>query len=159
MDKIISKSSIQPELSAIYFTPEKMVATDSFRLIEVKKGIDIAEPRLLKAKGFKGRGTVTIDDNNLINDGGKLIQGERVDGDYPDYEKACFENGKPKFSMYVNAKLLAELLAEVDAQGQNSFHKVRLDFFDPLKPLLITTVPGGGGPDTSVRAALSPMTS
>ena len=109
MDKITGKSSIRPELSAIYFTPDKMVATDSFRLIEVKKAIDIKEPRIIKAKGFKGRGTVTIGDDDIINDHGKLIQGERVDAEYPDYEKAAFDNGEPKFSIMLNISIWPSL--------------------------------------------------
>ena len=153
MDKITGKSSIRPELSAIYFTPDKMVATDSFRLIEVKKAIDIKEPRIIKAKGFKGRGTVTIGDDDIINDHGKLIQGERVDAEYPDYEKAAFDNGEPKFSIMLNIKYLAELAAEVAAQSCAAFDKARLDFYDKDKPLIITA----DGGTIKVRAALMPI--
>src|SRR5690242_8007543 len=139
MDKITSKSSIRPELASIYFTPDKMVATDSFRLIEVKKDIALeGEPRCIKAKGFKGRGSVIVGDNDLINDGGKLIQGERVDAEFPDYEKAL-PTEKPAFTMYINAKYLAEIAAEVDAQAQNAVHKVRLDFYGEHRPLLLTS--------------------
>lgn len=154
MDKITSKSSIRPELQSIYFAPDKMVATDSYRLIEVKKEIGIAEPRLVKAKGFKGRGTISVGDDDIVNDGGKLIQGERVDATYPEYEK-IFGGLKdtPRFSMLVNAKLLAELLAEADAQAEAANHKVRLDFFETMKPLIITAQ----GESASVRALLAPM--
>ena len=64
MDKITSKSGIRPELQGVYFSREKMVATDSFRLLEVKKPIGLAgEPRVIKAKGFKGRGAVIIEED------------------------------------------------------------------------------------------------
>lgn len=136
MDKITSKSSMRPELSAVYLTPEKMVATDSFRLIEVKKPIGINKPFLFKAKGFKGRGAVSVN-GDIINDDGKLIQGERVDGEYPDYEKAL-PTDKPAFTMYLNAKYLAEIAAEVDAHAKDPFHTIRLDFYDKHRPLVIT---------------------
>jgi hypothetical protein len=161
MDKITSKSSIRPELQSVYFWPDKMVATDSFHILEVKKEIGVDSPRLLKTKGFKGRGTVSIDERNVVNDGDKLIQGELVEAEYPDYERACFSEAEPKFSMRVNAKLLAELLAEVDAQTGSPLHKIRLDFFDTNKPLIITAEPGNhrDKPEVSVRAALSPVMS
>ncbi len=154
MDKITSKSSIRPELTAIYFAPDKMVATDSFRLIEVKKEIGIAESRLIKAKGFKGHGTVGVGDDDIVNDGGKLIQGERVDATYPDYGQ-IFDGLRdaPRFSVLVNAKMLAELLAEADAQADAMNHKVRLDFFETMKPLVITAE----GKAASVRALIAPL--
>jgi len=154
MDKITCKSSVRPELQSIYFCPDKMVATDSFRLIEVKKQIGIPEPRLIKAKGFKGRGSVMVNPDDVVNDDGNLIQGQRVDAAYPDYEQ-IFDglNDAPRFSMLVNAKLLAELLAEADAQADDANHKVRLDFFETMKPLIITAQ----GRDASVRALLAPM--
>lgn len=154
MDKITSKSSIRPELQSIYFAPDKMVATDSYRLIEVKKEIGITEPRLIKAKGFKGRGNIAVNPDDLVNDGGKLIQGERVNAEYPDYEKV-FDGLKdaPRFSVLVNARLLAELLAEADAQADDANHKVRLDFFETMKPLIITA----RGKSASVRALLAPL--
>ncbi len=154
MDKITSKSSVRPELASVYFCPDKMVATDSFRLIEVKKAIDIPVPRLLKAKGFKGHRAVSVNDANVINDDGKLIQGELVENPYPEYEGVF--NGlsdAPRFTMTVNAKYLTELVAEVDAQSGHSFHKIRLDFFESMKPLLITAE----GEKVSVRGLLSPM--
>ena len=129
MDKITSKSSIRPELTGIYFTHDKMVATDSFRLIEVKKEVALeGEPRVVKAKAFRGRGAVSVDANNLINDGGNLIGGEATGGTFPEYEKLFDEmSDAPRFTMLVNAKYLAELAAEVDGQAGNSYHKVRLD--------------------------------
>lgn len=154
MDKITSKSSIRPELASIYFAPDKMVATDSYRLIEVKKEIGIPEPRLVKAKGFKGHGTVSVGDDDIVNDDGKLIQGEHVEATYPDYEP-LLDGAKdaPRFSMLVNAKLLAELLAEADAQANDANHKVRLDFFETMKPLIVTAQ----GKNASVRALLAPL--
>lgn len=161
MDNIVAKSSIRPELQGVYFSRDKMVATDSFRLIEVKKPIGLAgELRVIKAKGFKGRGAVANAENDIIADGAKLIQGERVAAAYPEYERV-FDglSDEPRFSMVVNAKYLAELVAEVDAQAGSPFHKIRLDFFDSLKPLLITaTGEAADNEPVSVRALLSPMT-
>lgn len=158
MDKITSKSTIRPELGSIYFTPDKMVATDSYRLIEVKKDIEVAEPCVIKAKGFKGRETVSIDDHDIVNDGGKLIQGARVDAEYPDYEQ-LFDLGEPKFTMLVNAKYLAELAAEVDAQAHDTMHKMRIDFYGERRPLILSAEGEGGkgSPKVFVRAALSPI--
>ncbi len=161
MHKITSKSSIRPELSAIYFAPNKMVATDSYRLIEVKKDIVFkGNPRPIKAKGFKGTKTVSIDDNDLIHDGDKLIQGERVDAEYPKYERVI-PTGKPIFSIKVNAKYLAEIIAEADAQAGSDYnHTVRLDFYGEHRPMLITPITKEEKPrgDTKVRALLSPIT-
>jgi DNA polymerase III sliding clamp (beta) subunit (PCNA family) len=156
MDKLTSKSPVRPELASVYFCPDKMVATDSFRLIEVKKEIDIPAPRVLKAKGFRGRGSVSVSEANVINDDGKLIQGELVEADYPDYE-TVFKGlgGQPRLTMHVNAKYLAELLTEIDAQAGDQWHKVRLDFFDTVKALLITSQ--GPNENVSVRGLLSPM--
>lgn len=160
MDKITSKGGVRPESQGIYFSPDKMVATDSFRLIEVKKEIAIeGEPRVVKAKGFRGRGDVSVDANNLINDGGKLIGGEVVNADYPEYEKV-FEglSGEPRFSMVINAKYLAEVAAEVDAQSGSPFHKVRLDFFESMKALVISADgKTNRGQEVSVRALVAQM--
>jgi DNA polymerase III sliding clamp (beta) subunit (PCNA family) len=155
MDKITSKSSIRPELSGIYFTPDKMVATDSFRLIEVRKEIGLeGEPRIVKVKGFKGKDAIAISADNIVKDGEKLIQGEATGGSFPDYERIFADaSEKPRFTMLVNAKYLAELAAEVDAQAADPFHKIQLDFYEPMKPLLITAK----GEHVEVRALLSPM--
>ena len=160
MDKITSKSSIRPELQSVYFHPDKMVATDSFRLIEIKKEIGIPEPRLLKVKGFKGRGAVSVADGDIVNDGGKLIKGERVDATFPHYEQ-IFAGLKdaPRFTMHINAKLLSELLAEVDAQACDPHHKVRVDFFEKAKLLVLTAEGAAKGYEgkVSVRAILAPI--
>jgi DNA polymerase III sliding clamp (beta) subunit (PCNA family) len=161
MDTITSKTSTRPELQGVYFSADRMVATDSFRLLEVKKPIALAgEPRVIKAKGFRGRGIVAVADADIITDSTKLLQGERMAAEYPEYEKV-FDglSEQPRFSMVVNAKYLAELLAEVDAQAGTPFQKIRLDFFESMKPLLITAT--GETPDKQpvcVRALLSPMT-
>ena len=160
MDKITAKTGVRPELQGIYFAPGKMVATDSYRLIEVKKEISLeGEPRVVRAKGFRGHGAVSVDANNLINDDGKLIGGEVIDADYPEYEKV-FEglSGEPRFSMVINAKYLAEVAAEVDAQSGTPFHKVRLDFFESMKALVISAAgKTSEGRDVSVRALVAPM--
>lgn len=155
MDKITSKSAIRPELSGVYFAPDKMVATDSFRLIEVKKDIAIAgEPRVVKAKGFKGNKSVAITADNIVRDGDKLIQGEATGGSFPDYEKIFADAAdKPRFTMRVNAKYLAELAAEVDAQSGHGQHAVDIIFYESMKPLLIAAE----GENGKVRALLSPM--
>ena len=157
MDKLTCKSSVRPELSGIYFTPEKMVATDTYRLNEVKKTIALeGASRVIKAKGFRGRGSVVINKDNLVKDDGKLIQGEVV-GDpdaYPKYEQIFDELAEPKCSMKVNAKYLSELAAEVAAETKEPFDAVRLDFYDEYKPLVIRSEHR----DVKVRAALSPMT-
>jgi len=164
MDKITSKSSIRPELTGVYFAPDKMVATDSFRLIEVKKGIAIeGEPRVVRAKGFKGNKSVSVAADNIVKDGDKLIQGEATGGTFPDYEKIFADAAdKPRFTMLVNAKYLAELAAEVDAQSGDPFHKVEIAFYESMKPLLITAErverdDAGNDKTVSVRALLSPM--
>lgn len=155
MDKITSKSIIRLELTGVYFAADKMVATDSFRLIEVKKDIAIeGEPRVIKAKGFKGSKSVSITADNIVKDGEKLIRGEATGGTFPDYEQV-FEglSGEPRFSMVINAKYLAEVAAEVDAQSGEPFHKVRLDFFESMKALVMSAE----GENVSVRALVAPM--
>jgi hypothetical protein len=155
VNKITSKSTMRPELTGIYFAPDKMVATDSFRLIEVKKDIAIeGAPRVIKAKGFRGNKAVSIAADNIVKDGDKLIQGEATGGSFPDYEKIFADAAdKPRFTMRVNAKYLAELAAEVDAQSGHGLHAINIVFYESMKPLLITAE----GEDAKVRALLSPM--
>lgn len=98
MQSIAQKKGYKPGIKGVLITPEKMVVTDSFRLIEYKKasknGLMAVRPEL----------------GNTLLDGCKLLTiQDRVDAsEFPDYEK-IMPNDKPTVSIRLQASFLASL--------------------------------------------------
>ena len=110
---IASKSNFKPELSTIAFFGDRTVATDSFRLVEIKAdGEPVETPTLFKAKDTKQR--VKLEKEIEFNtDYLKEEFGLKpVEGFYPEIDKIL----KPAFSnedvieLSIDAKLLLETL-------------------------------------------------
>lgn len=153
MQKLASKSIIRPALAGVLFDPQnnKLVVTDTFRLLEVSKTIEgITEPVVLRVPGFTGRSQVAVNDmGDIVIDGKKnLVVEQKTPGDeFPKYEQVLPKTEDAKFTFKVNAELLAGLLAE-QAKHQKNPH-VTLHFYEDNKGLFIT------GEDT--RAIIMPV--
>lgn len=109
ISKITAKSYIRPEISGVFVQPNRTVATDSFRLIEVERTAHG------KTQGFKSFILPKENAENLskLDDVGismiKFNDLPKIDGEYPKYKQIMQEKGKYT-SIKLNPKLLKDLI-------------------------------------------------
>ena len=118
--KIASKSVIKPELACIAYYGDKVIATDSFRMLEVpvEGGVALKEPDLRLASSAKmPAGFLKVEDPL----GMKPVNA----GKYPDMDlvKKIHNEGKI-VTINVNGKLFGELLTQM--AKLNRYGKVTL---------------------------------
>ena len=153
--KIASKSGSRPEISGVYFTKNKTVATDSFRLVEVnvpedKKAEDmqgvmrgvkpfIASGEMIKAIKLDNNEVVGIKhlhDNRIeFLVGENIVNVKRIDGQFPDYE-AIMPHSKPTATIKLNAKYLSEVLDILGKLG-GSNNEVELKVYEDKKQVVV----------------------
>lgn len=131
MHKLCSKSKLGRSIEGILFAPDKMVATDSFRLLEVKKKITVDKPVVMAVKGFSGTGDNIIVNKETVVDGKKHLVAFPINDQFPIYE-SIIPKTKPVFEMTVDAKLFGELLLE-QAKHQPGISHVKLSFYGTNK--------------------------
>lgn len=155
--KIASKQSHRPEISGVFFTKDKTVATDSFRLVEISvpanvkaedypdnfamRGVKpfIASGEMIKAIKLDNDGVVAIKhlhDNRIeFLQGENIINVKRIDGEYPDY-LSIIPSGEPVAELKINAKYLSEVLDILGKLG-GATSEVTIKVFAKNKPLVI----------------------
>ena len=120
ISKILPKNSTRPEISGVFFQPNKTTATDSFRLIEVssvpsdknesfkpfileKQGVEA----LLKAEIFN----IKDQTNGAVGFGDEkqTIAVLKISGEYPKTNEVMQEKGKYA-SVRLNPKYLKEMM-------------------------------------------------
>lgn len=146
--KFASTSTVREELASVLIKDGKVVATDSFRLVELPIECDAdAMPVLISAKAFgklKGKAiTGQTGHQGLIVDvdGFGALLPSLDAGRFPDYEKLV-PTADPEASVRINGRFLAEvlsLLAKTDP-----FETVQVDFHGQAKPVVISTKAGRG---------------
>jgi len=118
--KIASKSLIKPELACIAYYGDKVVATDSFRMLEVpvEGGVALEKPELRLASSAKmPAGFVKVDEPLGI----KPVNA----GKYPDMDLVKKIHNEGEFvTINVNGKLFGELLMQM--AKLNKYNKVTL---------------------------------
>ena len=146
--KIASKDNNRPELSSVFFTRNKTVATNSYMLLEVS--IPTAEPNIAGAMQSCNPFLVSASDIIKIKSesvaikhidakaiqfiaDNQIITIPRIDGQFPDYDK-IFPQGKPKAEVIVNAKYLRTLLENLGKLSDNITIKIHGDD----KPVVLT---------------------
>lgn len=118
--KITSKSPIKPELQCVLSKGDVLVATDTFRLVELKQ-----EPKELA--------------DGLYMKNGELSN-EKMEY-YPDYTRVVPDR-KPDISIKMNRKYIIECL---DALGKgDQFDIVQIDMFTDVhgRPVIFTNKNG-----------------
>lgn len=160
--KMASKSVIKPEIASVFFTKDKTVATDSWRLLEVTVPKHGAYPEDFSADAMRGVKPFMVDARRMLaikippskmserkvlalkhvaehsvsflNNDGDTLAAPRISGEYPDYER-IIPNGRPIIEMKLNGKFLAELLVLLAKIGKAD--AVTLKFYGEGKPLVI----------------------
>lgn len=143
LSSFVSKTGLGKSISGVLITPEKIVATDSFKLIEIKYETGVDSPIVVRLpKGLKTLdGAVAVQSGKLFNKGAEY-QGEIIKEDFPKYEK-ILPTTAPILTRYVDARLLKDI-----CEAFNGGMKIELH-----ESLLIFT-----NKDASIKAVLSPMT-
>jgi DNA polymerase III sliding clamp (beta) subunit (PCNA family) len=106
--KYLSKGNIKSEFQSVYLTGDKAVATDSFKLIEITRDQEVSEPVIVKIpKGVRKIDNITPD--GTIESGISKIQGEIIDGNFPDY-KQVIPTGEPVYQITLSPEHLAVIV-------------------------------------------------
>lgn len=107
--KIASKSFIKPELACIAYYGDKVIATDTFRMLEipVEDGVALAEPDLRLASSAKMPvGFLKVDEPLGVK--------PRSAGKFPDTTFVTKKMSEGEFiTLKVNGKLFGELLTQM----------------------------------------------
>lgn len=150
LSSYVSKSDIKPELACVLVKPDRMVATDSFRLVEVKGQTGIDKDTLIKLpKALKTLSAVTLKDEKLgTMEKGAWYELETIEGAFPRYE-TIMPTAEPIATIRVNAEYLKEIAQTFEDKKKLGF--VDISFFGELKALRFTNK------DESVTALLMPM--
>jgi len=128
--KYLSKSSIKPELQSIYLTENKAIATDSFKLIEITRNESVEEPVIVRIpKGV--RKIDNIDQNGVITNGINTVQGEIIDGNFPDY-KTVMPKNEPEYEITFSPEHLAVII-----ESYKKEKSITLKFYGNEKPMMI----------------------
>lgn len=144
-----AKSPIRPELASVLLKGGKIVATDSFRLIEMEvEEYEGDVPVLIPAKEFKAmKGKVILGEKSeegykLSSDQMTLIVSANGDPEsYPDYEK-IIPTEEPVLEIKVNGRYLAEVLSLL--AKTHPFETVELSFYGPKKGIVLHTAKARG---------------
>ena len=156
--KICSKSTIKPELNSILFNEGKIIATDSYKLIEITPAEgDTSVNGLIGSRYFKDGKNYTITKSDMkgfadIKDKKGAVQKAAITSAeyYPKYEEILQQAEKATANtVSINRQYLIDLLEAMPKT--NPFDKVILSVSkDKYKPVLIT--------NNVSKALLMPMT-
>ena len=139
MGKIASKNSVRQELNCIAFFGDKVIATDSFRAIEVtvSGGERLEKPVLLNANTVQKRVKMDKSETMTLEQIRTIAQLEPVDETYPDVEEVMNKaESNDCISMTINGRYLAEMVTLLS--GLNLLNTVTLKIpKEPSKPLII----------------------
>lgn len=123
-----SPSMMRSEINAVLVTPDRIVATDSFKLIEIKKETGAGAPVLVKLpKGVKTFDTITYkkDDVGTFVNGAWTEIGTPLDADiYPKYE-AIMPTGEPLKKVRLSVHHLKAIITACEGKGRD-----RIDLVD-----------------------------
>lgn len=149
LSDFIHKDSNRDVLNSVLIAPDKIVATDSFKLVEIKTETGISEPLLVKLpKGIKTFESVHSE-NGIVTIRDKKGAGYQVDVlstayTFPEYEK-LIPTTEPKLTV----RLSPEYLAQVAKAFEGDVY-VEIALHGNAKPLVFTS-------DSNVRVLLMPI--
>lgn len=148
--KFASASTVRAELSSVLIKNGRVVATDSFRLVELAiEDAEGAEPVLVDAKAFGKLRGKELEAETGIPGAGLTIEADGVKtilqsidaSRFPDYEQVL-PTSEPTASVRINGRYLAEVAALIAKTEKNE--TVLIDFYGQQKPVIISTSKGRG---------------
>ena len=163
LHKFASPSMLKPALACVLTDGITAVATDSFRLVEIKTIAPDADkpskaPMMLPAsilkqiKMGKNDSTIHLSPTTIQTTNATYNLPKLEDpADFPSYQQ-IFPTDTPLATVMVNAKYLAEICTALSAL--DPFAKITLEVHGPLKPLVIRAIGSG----SEARAMLMPLT-
>jgi hypothetical protein len=140
-------STLRPAINGVLITPKKIVATDSYKLIEERCEVGVTAPVIVRLpKGVKTFASVSPDGKSIVGKRGEVYTTETLKADdFPEYEQVI-----PKEDALSYVKLSAAHLMEICeafAHGEKSF---TIEVHGPHKPVVFIS--------GNKRALLMPMT-
>lgn len=139
----VSAKPFQAGIAGVRIMPDRVAATDSYKLIELKADTAVAGPFTVKLpKGVKTFDSVTIKDNAAqITNKGALYAAEVIAEEFPKYEQLIPKTEDAKISVTVNAEYLMQIAEAFKAHGKQG--QVTLHLYDDKhKPILCTESDG-----------------
>lgn len=132
-----SKSKIKPVLQSIHVMPDKIVATDSFKLIEVIGDTGAIETfNVIPPKGLKTFDKIERKDGQpVFTHKNAEYKGELVLEDFPEYEQVI-----PKTDPVLEITISPAHLKEVCAafESKDDFSGMQFAFHGKTRPIVIT---------------------
>jgi hypothetical protein len=118
-------------VQGVHIMPDRIVATDSFKLVEIKTETGVTEAVTVVApKALKTFDGVTVDGEKITlqNKGAEYLT-RKHEGEFPAYEKVMPE-GEPQITIRLQPQLLKEV---AEAYGKEAY--VDMHIYGELKPL------------------------
>jgi len=139
----ISKGPVERSINGVLVTPDKIVATDSFKLIEIKQASDIQKPTVFKmVKGFKT--FETANDTGLIAKYGTICSNSIMEDAFPEYEKVI-PQGEPVFEIDLSPEHLEAIF-----KAFKGYPRITVKMYAKNKPVVFTN-------NKDIMALLMPM--
>ena len=140
-----AQTTFNKSIEGVGIYPDKVVATDSFKLIEVKMNTGAEKPYVLRP--HKAVKTFDSVEGAIMYQKGVPFQGEIMKDDFPKYEE-IIPKGTPVISVNLSPELLKEVCTEFIQKGYYGF---TMSIYGDMKPIVFTRKQG------DKRAILSPM--
>ncbi len=149
LGKFATGKSSRPVLNCALVSSDRMVATDSYKLLEIKCKNDTNELRLVGVGEFRRIfKNVDIDVEHPTDKDGKNCE------QFPDYEQVV-PKGKPTESIAVSRKYLIEVLQAMKLGG-DGHDMVTLELHGGIKPLVVKKSKANDG-DPEIMGLLMPL--
>lgn len=146
--KFVAKDSPKQSITGVLVTPEKIVATDSFRLVEVTHPFpSVSEPTIVKLpKNCSKIDDISVSQGKvMVVSDGDISIGAIVDDTFPVYD-AIFPTEKPMLEIKLNTAYLKEIAEFFERNEQPTF---TVKLYGNLKPVLFEA--------GNIRALLMPI--
>lgn len=139
LKEFTSKSTLNPCLQGVLVTSDRLVATDSFKLIEIQIVNQIKKSYVQELpKGIKTMHSV-LNDKVYIDAKGSTIPISEINDPYPEYKAILAQLKTPRATVRLSAshlKAIAEAFMVDKKDMLNDYIDVEL--FDELKPVKFT---------------------
>ena len=148
LSEFISREHLKKAVEGVLITPDKIVASDSFKLIEIESGdTGVKKPIVLKVARYINRfeKVVVMDGEHFVKDGDSFHKGKLVEEKFPDYE-VLIPKSEPVFTIKLSPLHLKEICTAFEDKVY-----IKMEFHSESKPVVFTENTG------SLRALLMPI--
>jgi hypothetical protein len=145
-----AKSLTGRAIEGVRIEPERIIATDSYKLIEIIEHTGAGESFIVKLpKGLKSFDRAERTEvGAYLHKGGASYSGTIIQDEYPKWEKIIPE-GKPTATVKLNPEMLGEI-CKAFTEGR-AIPEMTIAYYGENKPLVFTRNDG------LLRAVLAPM--